>query len=44
MTLAFPIKMLLSLTLLAWLTLVFPRVFTQSSRQVLQLIDNVLLH
>jgi flagellar biosynthetic protein FliR len=35
-TLAFPIKMLLSLSLLGWLLLVFPKVFSQSSVQVLQ--------
>jgi flagellar biosynthetic protein FliR len=42
MMLAFPIKMLLSLTLLAWLVLVFPKVFSQSSNQVLQLIKGLL--
>jgi flagellar biosynthesis protein FliR len=42
MTLAFPIKMLLSLTLLGWLLLVFPKVFTQSSVQVLQWIRALL--
>jgi flagellar biosynthetic protein FliR len=43
MTLAFPIKMLLSLSLLGWLLLVFPKVFTQSSTQVLHWIRSVLL-
>jgi flagellar biosynthetic protein FliR len=43
MTLAFPIKMLLSMTLLAWLVLIFPKVFTQTSSQVLQLIRSLLL-
>ncbi len=42
MMLAFPIKMLLSLTLFAWLALVFPKVFAQSSHQVLQLIRSLL--
>src|SRR5580700_4922225 len=41
MTLAFPIKMLLSLSLLSWLLLVFPKVFTQSSNQILQWIRGV---
>jgi len=40
--LSFPIKMLLSLTLLAWLVLVFPKVFTQSSHQVLVVIQSLL--
>jgi flagellar biosynthetic protein FliR len=43
MTLAFPIKMLVSLTLLAWLVLVFPKVFTQSSGQVMRLVRGLLL-
>ena len=43
MSLVFPIKMLLSLTLLAWLVLVFPKVFSQTSAQVLQLIKGLLL-
>jgi flagellar biosynthetic protein FliR len=42
MMLVFPIKMLLSLTLLAWLVLIFPKVFAQSSNQVLQLIRGLL--
>jgi flagellar biosynthetic protein FliR len=42
MMLAFPIKMLLSLALLAWLVLVLPKVFTQSSTHVLQLIRSLL--
>jgi flagellar biosynthetic protein FliR len=42
-TLAFPIKMLLSLSLLGWLLLVFPKVFSQSSVQVLQWIRTLLL-
>ncbi|HEY4361289.1 MAG TPA: flagellar biosynthetic protein FliR [Bryobacteraceae bacterium] len=42
MSLVFPIKMLLSLTLLAWLVLVFPKVFSQTSAQVLQLIKGLL--
>ncbi len=41
-TLAFPIKMLLSLSLLSWLLLVFPKVFTQSSLPVLQWIRGLL--
>jgi flagellar biosynthetic protein FliR len=43
MTLAFPIKMLLSLSLLSWLLLVFPKVFMQSSNQMLQWIRSVFL-
>jgi flagellar biosynthetic protein FliR len=35
-TLAFPIKMLLSLTLLAWLVLIFPKVFAQSSGPIMR--------
>ena len=42
MMLAFPIKMLLSLLLIAWLVLIFPRVFAQSSKPVLQLIRTLL--
>ena len=42
-TLAFPIKMLLSLGLLAWLVLVFPKVFTQASGPILRLIHQLLL-
>ena len=42
MMLSFPIKMLLSLGLLAWLVLIFPKVFEHSSLQVLQLIHSLL--
>ncbi len=42
MMLAFPIKMLLSLALLAWLVLIFPKVFAHSSIQVLQLVRGLL--
>jgi flagellar biosynthetic protein FliR len=42
-TLAFPIKMLLSLGLLAWLMLVFPKVFTQASGPVMRLVRQLLL-
>jgi flagellar biosynthetic protein FliR len=42
MMLAFPVKMLLSLALLAWLVLIFPKVFEHSSIQVLQLIRGLL--
>jgi flagellar biosynthetic protein FliR len=42
-TLAFPIKMLLSLGLLAWLLLVFPQVFTQAWGPILRLIRQLLL-
>ncbi|HYV61500.1 MAG TPA: flagellar biosynthetic protein FliR [Bryobacteraceae bacterium] len=42
-TLAFPIKMLLTLGLLAWLLLVFPKVFTQASGPVLRLVRQLLL-
>jgi flagellar biosynthesis protein FliR len=42
-TLAFPIKMLVSLGLLAWLLLIFPRVFTQASGPVLRLVRQLLL-
>jgi flagellar biosynthetic protein FliR len=42
-TLAFPIKMLVSLALLAWLVLIFPKVFTQSSGQVMRLVRGLLL-
>lgn len=38
MMLSFPLKMLLSLTLLAWLVAIFPRVFTQLTGPVLQVI------
>jgi flagellar biosynthetic protein FliR len=40
--LAFPIKMLLSLALLAWLVMIFPKVFSQSSGKILQLIQALL--
>ena len=40
--LAFPIKLLVSLALLAWLVLIFPKVFQQSSHSILQLIKNIL--
>ncbi len=40
--LAFPIKMLVSLALLAWLVMIFPKVFQQSSHSILQLIKNIL--
>src|SRR5581483_196050 len=42
-TLAFPVKMMLSLGLLAWLLLVFPKVFTQASGPVLRLVRQLLL-
>jgi len=42
-TLAFPIKMMLSLSLFGWLLLIFPKVFSQSSVQVLQWIRTLLL-
>lgn len=42
-TLAFPIKMLLSLGLLAWLLLVFPKVFLQAWSPILRLIRQLLL-
>ncbi|MBZ5676713.1 MAG: flagellar biosynthetic protein FliR [Acidobacteriia bacterium] len=42
-TLAFPIKMLVSLALLAWLVLVFPQVLTQASAPILRLIRQLLL-
>jgi flagellar biosynthetic protein FliR len=42
MMLAFPIKMLLSLVLMAWLVLIFPKVFEHSSLQILQLIRSML--
>jgi flagellar biosynthesis protein FliR len=40
--LTFPVKMLLALALLAWLVVVFPRVFERSSVDVLRLIQNLL--
>jgi flagellar biosynthetic protein FliR len=42
MTMSFPIKMLLSLSLLAWLVLIFPKVFAQSSGRILQLVQALL--
>jgi len=42
MMLAFPIKMMLSLTLLAWLVMVFPKVFAQQAGRILQLIHAIL--
>ena len=42
-TLAFPIKMLVSLGLLAWLVLVFPKVFSQASGPILRLVHQLLL-
>ncbi|MBZ5636888.1 MAG: flagellar biosynthetic protein FliR [Acidobacteriia bacterium] len=42
-TLAFPVKMMLSLALLAWLLLVFPKVFTQASGPILRLVRQLLL-
>lgn len=41
-TLAFPIKMLLTLVLLAWLVLIFPKLFTQSSGPVIRLVHRIL--
>ncbi len=41
-TLSFPIKMLLSLVLLAWLVSIFPKVFTQSAGPVLQVVRGLL--
>ena len=38
MQLSFPIKMLLSLTLLGWLLLIFPQVFAQSASRAMQLV------
>jgi flagellar biosynthetic protein FliR len=42
-TLAFPIKMLVTLGMLAWLVIVFPKVFTQSSAQIVRLVRSLLL-
>ena len=42
MQLSFPIKMLLSLTLLGWLMLIFPQVFAQSASRAMQLIYSFL--
>lgn len=41
-SLAFPIKMMLTLALLAWLVMIFPKVFTQSSGKILQLMQALL--
>lgn len=43
LTLAFPIKMLLSLALLSALVMVFPQLYTQASRDILQLVRKLLL-
>jgi flagellar biosynthesis protein FliR len=42
MQLSFPIKMLLSLTLLGWLLLIFPQVFAQSASRAMQLVYSLL--
>jgi flagellar biosynthesis protein FliR len=42
MAMSFPIKMLLSLALLAWLVLIFPKVFSQSSGRILHLVQALL--
>lgn len=42
MMLAFPIKMILTLVLLGWLLLVFPKVFSQSAGPVMQVIRGLL--
>jgi len=42
MMLSFPIKMMLSLALMAWLVLVFPKVFAQSSGRILQVVQALL--
>lgn len=41
-TLAFPIKMLVSLGLLAWLMIVFPKLMTHSSRPILRVVQHLL--
>jgi flagellar biosynthetic protein FliR len=41
-TLAFPIKMLVSLALLAWLTLVFPKMLAQSSVPIMKTVQRLL--
>jgi len=43
LTLAFPIKMLLSLSLLASLVMVFPKLYTGSSHEIMQLVRKLLL-
>jgi flagellar biosynthetic protein FliR len=40
--LAFPIKLLVSLGLMAWLVMIFPKVFQGMSHSILQLIKNIL--
>ena len=42
MMLTFPVKMLLSLVLLAWMATIFPRVFSQTAGPVLQVIHSLL--
>jgi flagellar biosynthetic protein FliR len=42
-TLAFPVKMLVTLGLLTWLLLVFPKVFTQATGPVLRLVRQLLV-
>ncbi len=42
MRLSMPIKMLLSLALFSWLLLIFPKVFTQSAGQAMQLVRSLL--
>jgi flagellar biosynthetic protein FliR len=42
MTLAFPVKMLMSLVLLGWLVSIFPKVFVQSAGPLLQVIRKLL--
>ncbi len=42
MTLSFPIKMLLTLTLMGWLLLIFPQVFAQSASRAMQLVYSLL--
>jgi flagellar biosynthetic protein FliR len=42
-TLAFPIKMLVSLGLLAWLLLVFPQIFSQAAAPLMRLVRQLLL-
>jgi flagellar biosynthetic protein FliR len=42
MLLSRPIKMLLSLTLFAWLLFIFPKVFTQSANQAMQMVRTLL--
>jgi flagellar biosynthesis protein FliR len=41
-TLAFPIKMLVTLALLAWLVLVFPKIFSQSAEGIVRLVRGLL--